>query len=870
MTRAGVGSFRANIRRVQEDLELRFEAEGFYSTPKQVFVYDRPFASEMKITAQFPKYTGWEKKEYSSMGAFKVPVGTNFNWEIKARHSDSVIVFGDSSKPLLRYPSDKDGFSFSKTFLASNKIEFVLKNEFGNNKEPLISELLLIEDRRPRITLRSLADSTLFNFVALGGEISDDYGFSSLSVNYILRSKESKVIKSGKESIPISLSVQDQDFFLRWDIEKYSIEAGQKLEYYLEVFDNDGVTGSKSSRTPSKFLTIPDERELRENIDRKKEEFMRSGSSTKNSLEELQKEIKEFQDETRNKKELSWQDKKKLEELLEEHKKLEKDLDELKTEMNKIRPQEEKYLEQTESTKEKTRQLEKLMEEVLDEETRKLLEELKQLLEEDQNNESIQKKLSDLERKDSQYEKELDRALELFKQLQFDQKMEQAIQDLEDLATRQEELSEEAMDGEKSNEELAENQQDINDEFQKLQEDLEDLAGLDKELESPRNLDDQGFEEQMESISQNMKDSKEMMDSGKQKKGGKNQKEGAKKMKELAQNMMDFQSSSEMEMLSENIENLRALLENLIVLSFEQERIMTEFRAVRRTDPRYVELSQEQLKLQSDVGIVEDSLYALASRIFQIESFITKEMAELNYQMDESIRLIRERRPGKASVKQQFAMTSVNNLALMLDNVLQQLQEQMANQMKGDQMCSKPNGSKPSPSLSQMQKQLNQKIRDLKKGGTQGQQLSEELMRLAQEQEQIRQGMEKMGEGGNQIDKNLQKQLDELGRLMEDTEKDLVHKRLTRELLERQEEIETRLLESEKADRERELKEEREGELAQEFEREIPPDLEEYIRSKESQIELLKTISPDLNPYFKEKVNQYFEEINIETNPGQH
>ena len=105
---------------------------------------------------------------------------------------------------------------------------------------------------------------------------------------------------------------------------------------------------------------------------------------------------------------------------------------------------------------------------------------------------------------------------------------------------------------------------------------------------------------------------------------------------------------------------------------------------------------------------------------------------------------------------------------------------------------------------------------------------------------------------------------------MEESEEDLVHKGLTQELIERQEEIETRLLESEKADRERELKEEREGELAQEYERDIPPNIEEYIKSKESQIELLKTISPNLNPYFKEKVNQYFEQINIETNPRQH
>ncbi len=869
MSKIGPGTFQANIRRVQQDLEIRFEAEGFFSTPKTVLVHDRPIAAEMKVVAEFPAYTGWSSKAYTSMGTFRVPVGTRFNWGFGLRYSDSVLVLGDSNKVMFSAQPNEDQFDYQNTFSASNKIEFLLKNEFGTNKEPLISEIDLIEDQRPRISLRSLADSTLFSFVALGGEISDDYGFTGLFVKHVVRNADGGMISSGTERIPINRSIPDQDYFFRWNTEDLGLESGQKLEYYLEVVDNDGFMGPKSTRTPLQFLMIPDDKEIRKEIDRKKEEFMRAGSSTKNSLEELQEEIKEFQDDTRNKKELDWQDKKRLEELLEEHRKLEKDIEELKEDLNKIRPQEEKYSEQSEELQEKTRQLEKLMEEVLDEETKRLLEELKELLEEKEDNEKIQQKLSDLERKDSQYQKELDRALELFKQLQFDQKMEQTIQELEELAEKQDQLAEESEQGEKPKDQLAEDQEGINEEFENLQEEFEELKKMDEELENPRDLEDEGFEDDMEEISEKMEESKEMMDSGKPKKGSQKQKESSQKMKELAENMMDFQSSSEMEMLSEDIENLRALLENLIQLSFEQERIMTEFRKVHRTDPRYVELSQEQLKLQSDVRIVEDSLYALASRLFQIEGFVTKEMAELNYQMDESIRLIRERRPGKATVKQQFAMTSVNNLALMLDNVLQQLQEQMANQMKGDQMCSKPNGNKPSPSLSQMQKELNKKIRDLKKGGAEGRQLSEELMKLAQQQEQIREGMEKLGEGGNQIDKELQKQLDELGRLMEDSEKDLVHKRLTRELLERQEEIETRLLESEKADRERELKEEREGELAQDFEREVPPNLEEYIKSKESQIELLKTISPNLNPYFKEKVNQYFEEINFETNPRQ-
>jgi hypothetical protein len=80
-------------------------------------------------------------------------------------------------------------------------------------------------------------------------------------------------------------------------------------------------------------------------------------------------------------------------------------------------------------------------------------------------------------------------------------------------------------------------------------------------------------------------------------------------------------------------------------------------------------------------------------------------------------------------------------------------------------------------------------------------------------------------------------------------------------LIKRQKEIVTRLLETEKAKKERDLDDEREAERAQEFERIVPAEFEEYIKAKENEIELLKTVPPKLNPYYKKEVNDYFKRI---------
>ena len=61
-----------------------------------------------------------------------------------------------------------------------------------------------------------------------------------------------------------------------------------------------------------------------------------------------------------------------------------------------------------------------------------------------------------------------------------------------------------------------------------------------------------------------------------------------------------MQSGMEMEMMQENLDNLRDIEDNLIKLSFNQEELMKEFQKINQSDPRFVELSQQQLKLKDD------------------------------------------------------------------------------------------------------------------------------------------------------------------------------------------------------------------------------------------------------------------------------
>ena len=110
--------------------------------------------------------------------------------------------------------------------------------------------------------------------------------------------------------------------------------------------------------------------------------------------------------------------------------------------------------------------------------------------------------------------------------------------------------------------------------------------------------------------------------------------------------------------------------------------------------PHYVELTQHQFKIKDDFKLVEDSLQALANRQIQIESIITEKVSEIKSSLKSSLEELEERRVNTANEQQQRSMKSLNDLALLLAEAMQNMQEQMASDMPGSQACQKPGKGK--------------------------------------------------------------------------------------------------------------------------------------------------------------------------------
>ena len=82
---------------------------------------------------------------------------------------------------------------------------------------------------------------------------------------------------------------------------------------------------------------------------------------------------------------------------------------------------------------------------MLDEKTRELLKNIEKLLEKNNTNQT-REELSKMQMDNKSLQKELDRILELYKQLEFEQKLSETIEKLSELAKEQEALSEKSVE----------------------------------------------------------------------------------------------------------------------------------------------------------------------------------------------------------------------------------------------------------------------------------------------------------------------------------------------------------------------------------------------------------------------------------------
>lgn len=856
LIRKGDGAFSFLFKNPQESISFQLSANGFFSSNKSLTIFPKPIIKTFEVFIDYPNYTQKTDETLQNIGNLSVPLGSRVRWLIETNHAEEVFFRFDTLQALFQ--EGPQSYSFEKTIITNLEYGIFSQNEQLKG-DSIFYQIQLIPDAYPLIDLNEHLDSNNTSLRLFNGSIQDDYGLSALSFHYRLLN-DSSAWKS--EEIALTNALKQQAFYHYWDLNQTERSAEEGVEYYFEVWDNDAINGRKSSRSQKKYYKPPSAEELEKTVNEDSQSLKKNIKKAQQLSKEIERDLEALKRDLLSEKEMRWEDQQKAKEVLKKQQELQKRVADIQKEQQDLQKTRNQFEKASEEMLRKQEQIQQIFENIMSEEMKSVMDQLQEQLEEI-DKEQLKQALEELRQNDEDVSKELDRTLELFKQMELEQKLEQNIQKIQELAKKQEVLSEETRSKKTKPEDLQKKQQELQKEFESLQNELRKAEELNQKLENQQDIANTKQEE--EAIKQQMQESLEGLQQKMRKKSAKSQKEAAKKMNEMGKKLQSSMQSNESETQAEDMETLRQILENLISLSFEQEQLLTAIEETNINSPLYTEHMHQQKRLVDDAKIIEDSLFALSKRQPQIESIVNKEINALNYNMGKALEQMEERFSSEASKQQQYAMTAANNLALMLSEALEQMQKKADN--AGDKMCNKPKniGEGSVSKMRQKQRELLNQMKGMlkkpapQKGGKGEKQHNKQLAQMAAQQEMIRQRMQELREELSG-DQNAKQKIDRMLKKMEETETDLINKNLSQETLLRQQEIMTRLLESEKAHREREKERQRESqEWLQNISQKLVNPFEEYQKEKKKQEELLRTVPPNLTPFYKKKVNEYFQ-----------
>lgn len=921
--------FSHTFKKVRQKIVFNIVSGKYISKDYVLEVDYKPLLSGMKVTLHYPSYMNKKPEVITNSLNLNVPVGTRIDWELKMDHAQELLfafVARDEkeNQPLLFKEAEfrMPFFSFSRQMFHSSDY-FILPKSLNINTDTSVFFIETLPDIHPRIEAVQILDSNRIYRRYFRGMVSDDYGFHSLVFKLNCSNNKTGNEWTFSDTLDLEPWKLSQDFTYYFDIDEFNLQPGDELSYGFEVRDNDVFYPFKMVCSPMFSYRKLSSEELREEIGRTSASVDSKFSLSLQSVKNFDKELQELVQDLLSKKQLSWQDQKQVELLLEEQERLRKTYKELSEEIKEKQRMQDELGEVDNELKEKQQQLQELMDKLFDDSTMKKLQELQELMRMNAPREKLTDALEEIRQQKDLLSRDIERNLNLYKQLEFENNLRQAVSDARKLAEKSKDVSAGMKD--LPNDSLLFLQKELERDRKRLEEDLKRVESMNENLEKSTSfsMPDSLLRKARKSIENTISN----LQNKQEKQARQSQEKTDENLQELADNLAEQMENIEEENQAEDADFIRILLKSTVRVSLHQETLMEELGKTKLSDPRYAEQIRRQSDLNTEIRFVADSVNAIAKRQPQVALATHQEVKNIMAYSRETLDLLLAMNNvyyqhynttnSRALARQQYTMTSLNNLALLLAESLDRMQQQM--NMKGNSGSSKkkqkgqPQMSCPKPgenknamkipslqqmmkegkkSLQQMQQDLNKQLDELKKmlqqmqgkgkpqnnrqsnevksgesGNSQGSQVSDEKIsesfaRAAAQQEMIRRMLQEKMQQDKINNPSAAGMYNQILGDMERTERDLVNRVLNDQILSRQKNIESRLLEAENAELKREKDDRRESKEGGVFTPFYGDSIENETTKHLPGNDLLRFSYPEMRPYYKKKVQDFFFETN--------
>jgi hypothetical protein len=865
------GAFKLELPSVKSTTDYFVHAGHVQSKEYKLTVIDRPIVKMLRVNLAFPAYANLPPRQLDdNVGDVTALKGTRVtvSLEVSKEIAEARLVFHDGSDTNLEVTGTKG--TGSLVLMKDRTYHLILKDRDGiTNAEPIEYSMKIVADAYPTASILlpgmnlDIAGNDKLNMLY---KINDDYGFSGLRLAYKL--VQSRYERPATEftyipiAIPEAIKTEGTIAYL-WSLDRMSLVPEDIISYYVEVFDNDNISGPKSALSEVYTLRLPSLDEVFSDLDKGHDVSLESMKEALQNAQEAKKNLDELQQQAKkNQQKLDWQEQKKAESVLKKYEDIQKKIDDVNKTVDKMVNEMQKNQVLSKETMEKYQELQQMMEQMnspeFAEAMKKMQEALQQL-----NPEALRQALQQFQFSEEQFRQSIERTMNLLKRIQIEQKVDEVVKRAEELKKQQEELQKATeqtnpQDKDKASD-LAQQQQDLKQQLDQLQKELEDLQKKMEEfpkemplseMEKAQNtLQQSGLQQQMEQIAQQMQQ-------GQMQQAGQNQQQAEQKMQDLAQQLEQMKQALQQNQQREIVNEMRKALQDLLDLSKRQESLKNESQSLQQNSPGFRENAQQQMDLMRDLEKVAGNISKLSQKTFGITPEMGKAIGDALREMNDALQSLEQRNGHSATPQQSDAMGSLNEAA-------QQVQGSLASLMQGNS-----GGLGMAGLIGQLQRMtgmqqgINQGTENL---GPLSAQQAAEMARLAGEQGMVRKSLEQLAREATNTGElsKLLGDLNQIAQEMREVQTDLAQGNVNPETLRKQDRILSRLLDSQRSARERDYEKRRKAESGKDVVRTSPQQIDLTTQEGRNRLhqDLLKAIEEGYAKDYEELIRKYFEAL---------
>ena len=827
------GAYGLKLNDIRSDFSYRLSAvplnetySGRLLSPRfKVSVLVPPRVEQLDMRVQPPRYSGQAEfqqerniGDVSALRGSRVYVAIKLNKTVRSAR----LLFTSGTKvPLRMRRRQLDGVF---TVKQNDSYQILLEDTSGvKNQNPIWYRINVLEDKapfvditEPGLDLESPIDGTL----PLKIEAEDDFGISALSLRYTIRNSR----PSNKDTVTISLPIKRVQGRNGWssyvlDFNKLPLTFGDTLKYFARAIDNNALNGGTAAQSKIYRVWFPSLEELFESMDKQQEKDISDLDEVREESEKLKKDLDKIDRQMKRAEKMDWEKKKAIENMVQKQKELQKKLEKSRKELDEaVKKLEQNSLISPELLQKYTK-LQEMFRETLSPELLEALQKVQDSLQKSNPNE-MRQALDKLKLNQEAFEKSIERTMELLKRVRFEQHLDRLVQKAEKLARQQEKISKEIeaqkQKSGKETEQISAMQKQQKEQMDNLSEDLQNF--LQEELleqfpQTRQTADSASAMLKKGDAGKKMEKMERQLAAKQLMKAAQNSQQLQNDFNSLSNQMRQAQQQMRQKSKEDISRQMRELSRRLLELSMKQEGLTGKTQKTSPLANNFSRLLKEQGQALRNFQSVVKKAAALSQKTFFIQPKLSKSLQQVQTKMQQSLQQLSERNKNAAMRSQGEAMSGLNASVLGMGQALSQMMQSQSGTgfdefMKQMQQMAGQQGQLNSESMNLMQGQGNE-------GMLSGEQAAR-ARRLGGKQATLREALQELsGKTGQRED--ILGELSQIGKDMEQVEKDLLRGRFDRKTVERQRRILSRMLDAQRSLEQRKYSKKRKAEQAKQY-----------------------------------------------------